>query len=350
MILITPDRSASWMQQILLSEEYIHGAVSIEQKELGLKPWRIPYEKATLFAEPLLEKAEMPAGVRVGLVSTTQLVQLVVEPSAVERAFDCVVNDELVETFILAPDSNEVCFTNLAPENKRIEIYLPPKAPVIICSLTIEDDAIYTPLIVDRPRMITYGSSITHAAGAASPAQTWPAIVARRQQLHLTSLGFGGQCHIEPMVACMIRDLPAAFISLCLGINVMGQSSLSERTFGSAVLGMVSIIREKHPRIPLVVQSPIYASERETVENRVGLTTVKMRAVILNVVTQLKTMGDTNLYYVDGLLIFGEEHKQYLVDKLHPSADGYRLIADNYERVVMQELGIGRMLQSEFNK
>ncbi|HHT27713.1 MAG TPA: GDSL family lipase [Firmicutes bacterium] len=334
------------MQIIPIDEQYIHGAVSLEKDEFGCKPWRLPYDKITLYAKPLVQKAEMPAGVRVGLMSTTRQVHLTVVPNDVERAFSCVIDDELVETSVLAPGEEEVCFSNLKPENKRVEIYLPLNVPVILRHLTIEPKTTYAPLPDDRPRMIAYGSSITHAVGSASPAQTWPALVARRWRLHLTSLGYGAQCHIEPMTALMIRDLPADFITLCLGINVIGQNSLSLRTCQAAVIGMIRIIREKHSDIPLVVQSPIYATDREIVENKVGFTTVKMRAEILSAVSKLQEMGDANLYYVDGLRIFGAEHKEFLADKLHPNADGYCLMADNYERVVMEGLGIGRQLRS----
>ena len=51
------------------------------------------------------------------------------------------------------------------------------------------------------PRWITYGSSITHCRTAASPAATWPALVARARGLKLTALGFRGQAHADPMIA-----------------------------------------------------------------------------------------------------------------------------------------------------
>jgi lysophospholipase L1-like esterase len=347
MVHIPTHWSVRKMQMLHIDEQYILGAVSVEKHELGYKPWRLPYEMKSLFAKPLVDRAEMPAGVRVGLLSTTQQIRLIVAPCDVQRTFDCVVDDKLVATYVLAPEDDQVSFTDLGSDNKRIEIYLPLNVPVILRDLAVDPMADYAPLPMDRPRIITYGSSITHAVGAASPAETWPAAIARRWQLDLISLGFGAQCHIEPMMARMLRDLPADFISMCLGINVMGQNSLSVRTFKEAVIGMVCIIREKHPDIPLVVQSPIYATDRETTENKLGFTTVKMRAELQNAVTRLKNMGDANLYYVDGLQVFGEEHEGLLSDKLHPNADGYRMMASNYERVVMEGLGIGHRLQSK---
>lgn len=235
-------------------------------------------------------------------------------------------------------------FEGLPEREKRIELYLSQKADMVITGLSIDADATRSLLPDDRPRWITYGSSITQAKAAASPAQTWPAIVARRQKLHLTALGYSAQCHMEPMVARMIRDLDADFISLCIGINIQGGASLSPRTFKWAAVGMVKIIRERHPEIPIVVQSPIFSPDREINENVVGLNLVKMREELADAVERLRALGDDRLFYLDGLKIFGPEHIDHLPDRLHPDAEGYRIMADNFEKYVMEEMGIAKML------
>ena len=42
--------------------------------------------------------------------------------------------------------------------------------------------------------------------------------------------------------------------------------------------------------------------------------------------------------------IFGPEHIDHLPDRLHPDAEGYRIMADNFEKYVMEEMGIAKML------
>src|SRR5690625_5496041 len=101
-----------------------------------------------------------------------------------------------------------------------------------------------------------------------------------RLNLDLTCLGFSANCHMEPMLSRMIRDLPADFISLCIGINIMGGSTLSKRTFAPAFIGFIQTIREKHPTTPRAIMSPVYCKEREEKENKVGLNLVIMRAEI----------------------------------------------------------------------
>ena len=66
------------------------------------------------------------------------------------------------------------------------------------------------------------------------------------------------------MIARMIRDLPADFLSMKVGINIQGGNTLNERTFRAAIIGFVQIVREKHPDTPFAVISPIYSPPRET--------------------------------------------------------------------------------------
>ncbi len=124
----------------------------------------------------------------------------------------------------------------------------------------------------------------------------------------------------------MIRDLPADFISLCVGINIVGGKTLSERTFSSALIGFIQTIRDVQKDVPLAIISPIFHREREQQENEVGLSLEKVRVEILQVVNTLKKYGDKNIYYIDGLEMFGEEYEKWMPDGLHP--DGEKWMPD----------------------
>jgi len=115
-----------------------------------------------------------------------------------------------------------------------------------------------------------------------------------------------------------------------VGINIYGSGSLNERTFRAAIIGFVQIIREKHPDTPFAVISPIYSSHRETDLNAVGFSLRDMREEVAEAVEALKAHGDGNIYYVDGLKLFGAEHAHMLPDELHPDAKGYKVLAQNF--------------------
>ena len=323
------------MRNVPLQDELFRGAVSLERGDGWAKPWRLPFADLALYPpNGIGGTAERAAGVRLGLVSDTRALAVSILPSEGDTQLDCVVDGELLATRTVASGVGRALFEDLPPGSKRVEVFLSQRVAVRVSGLEIDDRAAYSTLSQDRPRWVTYGSSITHCMEAASPAQTWPALVARRCGWDLTCLGFGGNCHLEPMVARMIRGLPADLISMCVGINVQGGASLNPRTFRPAVIGFVQIVREGHPGVPIAVMSPILSPPRETVRNVVGLSLTDMRGEIQEAVAALRARGDSDVHYVDGLAVFGAAHLPRLPDLLHPDAEGYRILADNFVREV----------------
>lgn len=324
------------------------GAVSLEVTPTSVKPWRLRFEEISLFESALLPRAESPSGVRMTFMSDTD--RVVVEADAIEHweqqwKWDLLVDGVLHSRVVQSCRQGRVEFAPLsAGKNvsrgklRRIEIYMPPQyLPVSVRSVEIDEAAKAQPWKDVRPRWVVYGSSITHAKEAAGPSETWPAIVAREFDLHLTNLGYGGQEHLEPMVAEMIRDLPADLISLCVGGNAWYPPTLSERTFRAAVIGLVRTIRQKHPRTPLVVCSFI-STLHDGQANSQGKSTEDYRTYTREGVEALQRYGDASLFYVDGKEIYGPSLRHLMADGVHPGAEGQHELARNYIQLVMPRL------------
>ncbi len=329
------------MKTVRLTDRMFEGAVSLERGEAWVKPWRLPVAEKALFApdDALPPRAEMPAGVRLRFATDARTLQLEVAPFPEPRSFDVTSEGKLLASVRIDSGAMLVTFDALPPGTRTLELWLPPFGPVTLHALRVDSGATVRTVPDDRPKWITYGSSITMCRTAHSPARTWPAVVARKRNLNLTCLGYGGQCHLDPMVARMIRDLPADVITLKLGINIQGGSTLSPRTFRPAVLGFVKILREKHRTIPIGVVSPIISPPRETVPNSVGLSLSQMRLELQDAVQRLRACGDAHVHYFDGLKVFGESLvADYLPDLLHPSGDGYEKLGANFARVVFDRL------------
>ena len=305
------------------------GVVSIEKVNGSIMPWRTPHESHVLFPDPLLERSAMPAGVRISFKSDTTRISGSIAEQRDAGMLDIVCDGEFISSIDLK-GKNSFDFEGLSNKEKLIELWLPQFGRFQLRSLELGEGASLEPYIDKRPRWITYGSSITQCRSAASPTQTWPGIVARDKGFNLTCLGYGGQCHLDSMVARMIRDLPAHYISMCLGINIQGASSLGPRAFLPAIIGAVQIIREQHPDIPIVLMSPIYCPNREENPNAVGFNLQKMRDEVQAAADALQAYGDENIYYVSGLDVFGEDFVDLLPDNLHPDAEGYRVMGKNF--------------------
>jgi len=306
------------------------GIVSLQYMDDWVMPWRIPYKDKGLFLPvDIQDRAALSAGVRISFYSDTREIIGEVVPSTDPGLIDLFCDGKFYKSLEMEGKNNFV-FQNLPSGEKLIELWLPQFTEFRLKALHLDESASFTPYSDRRPKWITYGSSITHCATADKPSNTWPGIVSRKHGLNLTCLGYGGNCHLEPMIARMIRDLPADFISIKVGINIQNSSSLSIRTFASAIVGFVKIIREKHPNTPLVVISPIYSPPREQQPNLVGCNLEDFRVEIANTVSVLQSHGDSNIHYVNGLNLFGPEYIHLLPDELHPNTEGYKVMGEKF--------------------
>lgn len=209
--------------------EHFRGAVSLEKKGRYLKPWRIPFEKKNLFASPadsLLKCLEMCAGVRLSFQTDSRIIALncKVFPDTKGFKFDLLCDGALLCSMENTPGVDEIVFANLSGYH-AYEIYLPQKGVIEIESIHIEPGCRFNASPDKKEKWITYGSSITHCSRAASPSKTWPAITAIEKNFDLTCLGFSDNCHLDPLVAFTIRDLPADYISISAGINIKASTS-----------------------------------------------------------------------------------------------------------------------------
>ena len=312
------DKNISW-----------YGAISREISKTQVIPWRINHEDQNLYHEDLVNKAKDPAGIRISFSTNSNFIKVLFNYISERSPIDLYINNEF-HLSLNSENKNELIFKKLGLEEKKIEIWLPQYGHFTFKGLKIDSSSKLSEIPYNhKKKWITYGSSITQCKAADSPSVTWPAIVARTRKYDLTCLGYGGMCHLEPLIASMIREQEADIISLCLGINIYSSVSLNSITFGPGTNGFIKIIREKHPLTPLIVMSPIYSSSWENKPNSVGFTIKTMRSEIEKSIISLKNNGDKNLYYINGLNILNSELSHLLPDDLHPNSTGYKIMAKN---------------------
>lgn len=330
---------------------FFEGAVSVEQGDGWFRPWRLPHEKHLLFPcqdDNLFTRAGTPSGVRLRFKTDSQSVKLCVVPLddygaiPADNIVDMTVENAIVASAKVLPGTDEILFSGLPAGEKIAEIWLPAGVRVMVRNLQVDDGATCVAAPDARKRWVTYGSSLTHCIRANSSARIWPAIVARRCNLHLTALGFGGQCHMDPMLALVIRDLPVDYISLKMGINIMGHGSLNIRTFAANMIGMIQIIREKHPQTPIALVSPFASTPFESTPNSAAMTLEIMREQTRDVFNRLIEYGDKHLVLCDGTKIVDEASLQKYAqgDFVHHDGDGIEEIGDRWMEEVMGRFGL----------
>ncbi|MCC6751168.1 MAG: GDSL family lipase [Deltaproteobacteria bacterium] len=307
-----------------------HGAISIEASSDGVVVWRLPHPEKVLYPpDELLLHARMPAGARLACITDATAVEIAFSAGEDRRPFDVCCDGELVGS-MSTDDRTTTAIEELPRGKKLLELWLPHYTDLRLHRVALGGASYAHPYEDLRPRWVTYGSSITQCAQAFSPTRIWPAHVARHLNVNLTCLGYIGQCHLDPLFARVMRDLPADALSLKVGINIHYAASLNQRSLVPAIVGFVKTLREKHERTPLAVISPIWCGFGEEEKNRDGLSLPDLRALVADAVSRLAAAGDEQIFYVDGLTLLGADHAHLVPDKLHPSDAGYQHMGQRF--------------------
>lgn len=297
------------------------------------RPWRLrPEEEPFAYAPALFGQARVGAGVRFGASIWARTIELELVSSGDETGpVDVLVDDRLVTRQPPGPGALRI---ELPPRRVRVEVWLPHRGRVEVGAVRATD-VVAADSLPAAVRWITYGSSITLCEASDGPSQTWPALVARTLGWDLTCLGFGGECHLDPVVPRTIAGLAPDVVSLCLGINVYGRSSFSGRSWPGHVAELIRRVREAHASAAIVVSSPIFCAARESTPNGAGLTLGDIREQVHQVGLDFRGRGDDGVHVLDGLSLVGADDAHLLHDGVHPSHDGYRLMAERMVRYLM---------------
>jgi hypothetical protein len=362
----------------------LRGALELETTPHGLLPHRLPQWARAQCPDPQLMMVEaQPSGVRLVFATTATVIELETlrtkrvytgMPARPDGVYDLLVDGVLaaqasvdggnVMTINLATGAmatqagqpGTVRFAGLPARARHVQIWLPFNETTELVAL--RTDAPITPVPLDARKVwLHHGSSISHGSDAASPTTIWPAVAAAARDWELVNLGFGGSALLDPFAARVMRDTPADYISLKIGINLVNLDVMRLRAFGPAVHGFIDTIREGHPDTPLLIVSPILcpihedapgptmpdvSALREGVlrfratgnpaERAAGKLTLNIiRTELARIVAQ-RAETDPQLFHLDGRELFGAADAQAmpLPDNLHPGAEAHRLIGQRF--------------------
>jgi lysophospholipase L1-like esterase len=316
------------------------GAISLSMGDGWVQPWRLPNNDIALWHDEIVEVAATSAGVRLTFRTDATVIRLSIVSEPTQGAVDLAVDGRVIATNDIANVALSE-FAGLLPGEKAVELWLPQSRTFRLRGIELDGATHFAVSEDNRPRWVQYGSSISQSADASSPSQTWPAIVAEQAGYHHTNLGYGGQGHLEVVVARMIRDLPADYISMQEGLNAFGSGSLNPRTYLARLIGFVRILREGHPFTPLAIFSPPY---NEICAGRTlhGESLDDRRSEIAKAVKTLRDHGDPNVHYVHGPDLLGLSDAHLLGDGVHPSAEGYRVLAERFSKLVVDRYFLPR--------
>ena len=369
------------MEATAIDLRLIHGLAEVEFTDNGVRLHRLPAWVRHQFPdERLLAMESQPSGVRVVMRTTARTVELTMKTSrsayrGIARPRGCLdifVNGVFVDRDVLdggdvieidlesgavsssTGPAHTTVVTGLPAGENRVEIWLPHQESVEL--LELRADGPVAEDVSPSPAWVHYGSSISQGSNATAPSEIWPAIAARRGNVALRNLGFGGSAMVDPFMARVIRDAPADYISVKLGINVVNLDAMGLRVFVPAVHGFLDTIRDGHPDTPIVVISPIFCGIHEVTPGPGAIDTTMLGAGQLQFIAtgrpedqaqgrltlevirrELQSLvqrraGDGHLHYLDGTTLYGaaDAEELPLPDGLHPNAAAHSRIGERF--------------------
>lgn len=368
----------------------LFGALELGRTDAGLLPHRLPSRARAQCDDPQLLMAEaQPSGVRLTFQTSATAIELDVLPTKRDYVgmpprpagiYDLRVNGRL-ERQLSVPggkvlridmttgsavsepgEPQTLHFSDLSEGMKRLEIWLPHNETTELVAL--RSDAPIVPIgATGKPVWLHHGSSISQGSNAASPTGIWPVIAADLAGVDIVNLGFGGSALLDPFVARTIRDTPADFLSIKIGINLVNTDLMRLRAFGPAVHGFLDTIREGHPTTPLLLVSPILCPIHETAPgpsqadlpalrrgqllfraggNAEDITQGKLTLAVireqLRTIVERRSKDDDNIRYLDGRQLYGETDNEHLPlpDELHPDTETHRLMGERFADLVFR--------------
>jgi hypothetical protein len=217
--------------------------------------------------------------------------------------------------------TNEVTLVDkLLPGKREYLLYLPLYNGVTSVELGIPTNAIidnappWGPGV--RKPIVFYGTSILQGLSASRPGMVHSAILSRKFNWPVINLGFSGNGKMEPELAGLLAELdPSVYVLDCL--PNMNADEIKER-----VEPFVHKLRNAHPETPIVLVEDRTLQDSFLITGRMEYYHLKDRALLKAAYDHLRQSGVTNLYYIPGDHLFGDDGEGS-VDGSHPTDLGF---------------------------
>ncbi|MDH6539068.1 GDSL-type esterase/lipase family protein [Streptomyces sp. SPB4] len=173
------------------------------------------------------------------------------------------------------------------------------------------------------PRWVVHGDSITEGWWSTRPAHGWPAVAGRALGWETVNLGYAGAARGELATAEQLATLPADVLTLAFGTNCWSRVPFTAPLLYETTRAFLDLIRQGHPRTPLMLLSPVLRPDAERTPNRLGATLGALRDAMERATRDRIAAGDGRLALLPGRDLLGPEH---LADGLHPDDEGHRIL------------------------
>ena len=228
--------------------------------------------------------------------------------------------------------TNEVTLVeNMPPGKREYLLYLPLYNGTKFVELGVPANCVLEKAPAwgpgTRKPIVFYGTSILQGLSASRPGMVHSAMLQRRFNWPVINLGFSGNGKMEPEMAGLLAELdPAVYVLDCLPNMVADEIKGRVEPF-------VAKLRAAHPDVPIVLVEDRTMQDAFLVQGRMEWYHLKDRAELKAAFDRLQAAGVSNLFYIPGEHLFGDDGEGS-TDGSHPNDLGFMRQADVFAKTL----------------
>ena len=203
---------------------------------------------------------------------------------------------------------------------KECLLYLPLQSVVSELQIVTDEDSRVLP--IDNPfkgRIVVFGSSYTHGAGAERPALTYSAQLSRMTGYQFINMGFCGNSKLQPYFADALLDAENVDAYVFDAFSNPTPQQVEERLFP-----FIEKFQERKPGIPLIFIKTLYREKRNFNPAYEAKEQAKMDMADSLMTIAVKKYP--NVYWIETTNTVDGTH-EWTADGSHPAGYGYHLMA-----------------------
>lgn len=172
-------------------------------------------------------------------------------------------------------------------------------------------------------KIAIYGTSITQGGCASRPGLAFVNRLSRLLKCEFLNFGFSGNGFGERKMAEIIASLSGIKMFILdyeanAGANGKLEATLEE---------FIKVLRKNHAKVPIVVVSRIkYLFDELTLDSKKRRD--NLRNFQLNIVKKYNSLGDNQVFFIDGSELLGEDYHEFTIDSVHPNDLGFWKMSD----------------------
>ena len=240
--------------------------------------------------------------------------------------FDVYVNNALVAHF--GADNTDGMEFNYSVElgegYKDVRVYFPWSASVELTSVEVDDKSTVAPM-PKKPKMISFGDSITQGYDAIYPSLSYASILADRMGVEAFNKAIGGEIFCPDIIE-EPENLDVKYITVAYGTNDWGKVTREE--FEASCKEFYEKLSAQYPNARIFAITPIWRGDY--------LTQTEKRGDFNRISNHIKAVCEPleNVIVIDGFDLTPELPEFYSDLRLHPNDLGFLIHGNNlYEKI-----------------